>query len=102
MTRHKIHWTEPAIRDLLEMRSWIIADEPVTAERVARSIKETVDHLETLPYRGRPGRVPGTRELVPAGWPWIVVYEVMDDRVMILRALHGHKKKLSLNIELQT
>ena len=91
MTRYEIRWTEPAIRDLTEIRAWIAADEPVTAERVARSIKETVDHLETLPRRGRPGRVVGTRELVLAGWPWIVVYEVADDKVTVLRVLHGSR-----------
>ena len=91
MTGCHIRWTEPAIRDLAEIRAWIAADEQATAERGARAIKEAVDRLETLPRRGRPGRVVGTRELVLAGWPWIVVYEVADERVTVLRVLHGSR-----------
>jgi hypothetical protein len=37
-----------------------------------------------MPNRGRRGAEPGTRELVVAGLPYIVVYRVKDDAVEIL------------------
>lgn len=89
MIRHPVRWTEPAIRDLVGIRAWIAMDGPTTAQRVAVTIKEAVDKLETMPNRGRPGRVAGTRELILAGWPWIAVYEVTEGQVVVLRVLHG-------------
>jgi plasmid stabilization system protein ParE len=47
------------------------------------------DSLATLPRRGRPGRQPGTRELVALP-PYIVVYRIAeDDTVTILRIWHA-------------
>lgn len=45
------------------------------------------DSLEHLPRRGRPGRLPGTRELVSVQ-PFVIVYEVTTV-VEILRIWHG-------------
>jgi toxin ParE1/3/4 len=41
---------------------------------------------------GRIGRVPGTRELIVGGTPWIIVYRVRADAVEIIRVLHGAQK----------
>ena len=89
MIRHAILWTAPAIGDLAGIRAWIAMDDGMVADRIAMAIKDSADKLELLPNRGRPGRAVGTRELVLAGWPWIVVYEVGDGQVTILRVLHG-------------
>jgi plasmid stabilization system protein ParE len=35
------------------------------------------------------GRIPGTRELVVPGLPYIVLYEVADTAVQILHIYHG-------------
>jgi len=42
-----------------------------------------------FPNRGRQGRVEGTRELVLAPLPFIVVYRVKTDAVEIVRVYHG-------------
>ncbi|MDQ7827232.1 MAG: type II toxin-antitoxin system RelE/ParE family toxin [Candidatus Eremiobacteraeota bacterium] len=41
---------------------------------------------------GRPGRVPGTRELVVPGTKYIVAYRVRHRSLQILRVLHGARK----------
>jgi toxin ParE1/3/4 len=41
---------------------------------------------------GRAGRVPGTRELVIAGTPFIIPYRVAENTIQILRVLHGKRK----------
>ncbi|WP_313517846.1 type II toxin-antitoxin system RelE/ParE family toxin [Brevundimonas sp.] len=46
-----------------------------------------VDH----PGLGRVGRVPGTRELV-AHQNYVLVYDVVDDQVRILRVLHAARQ----------
>ena len=48
----------------------------------------TADSPATFPDRGRPGRVTETRELVVVR-PYIVVYGVHQDRIVILRIWHG-------------
>ncbi|HET6521471.1 MAG TPA: type II toxin-antitoxin system RelE/ParE family toxin, partial [Geminicoccaceae bacterium] len=48
--------------------------------------------LAQHPESGRPGRVPGTRELVVSGTPYIVPYRVQGNTVQILRVLHGARK----------
>ena len=53
-----------------------------------RRIREGVAHLRRHPELGRPGRITGTRELVVAGLPYLVVYRVNDSTVEVLRVLH--------------
>jgi predicted transcriptional regulator/plasmid stabilization system protein ParE len=53
---------------------------------------DTVQHLEDFPLLGRPGRSPGTRELMISHLPYLVVYSVDaadPQTVVILRVLHG-------------
>jgi len=56
---------------------------------VTRELILAGDSLALFPRRGRPGRAPGTRELVTVV-PYVIVYEVDEtDTVMILRVWHG-------------
>jgi toxin ParE1/3/4 len=41
-----------------------------------------------LPYRGRPGREEGTRELLFPPLPYIAVYRVNKDAIEVLRIYH--------------
>jgi toxin ParE1/3/4 len=41
---------------------------------------------------GRPGRVPGTRELVVSDTPFILPYRVRDSAVEILAVFHGARQ----------
>lgn len=38
---------------------------------------------------GRPGRVPGIRELVISNTPFIAAYAIENDRIVILAVYHG-------------
>jgi plasmid stabilization system protein ParE len=59
----------------------------LAASRVAVQLIAAADSLEHLPRRGRPGRLPGTRELVSVQ-PFVIVYEVRT-AIEILRIWHG-------------
>jgi toxin ParE1/3/4 len=48
--------------------------------------------LADNPHMGRPGRVPGTRELVVTRTPYIVPYRVRGDTLEILRVYHGARR----------
>ncbi len=87
-----IHWTQPANDDFLGIAGWIHARNPVAAASVGRRILNAVEQLRDFPLRGRPGRSPGTRELVISGLPYLVVYSVdsaAPPTVTLLRVLHG-------------
>ena len=87
-----IRWTKPANDDFLGIVAWIAANNPAAASRVGQRILDAVQHLEDFPLLGRPGRSPGTRELMISRLPYLVVYSVDaadPQTVVILRVLHG-------------
>ncbi|HEV7220504.1 MAG: type II toxin-antitoxin system RelE/ParE family toxin [Terriglobales bacterium] len=86
----KIRWTELAASDLTQICDYIEGHSTkTTARRVARSVYERAGALAQFAERGRQGRIPGTRELVFAGLPYLAVYRVNKNTVEILRILHG-------------
>lgn len=84
-----VRYSRQALADLEEARRYITLDRPAVAASVAASLRRAIDGLELFPDRGRPGRVPGTRELVVITTPFIVAYRVSDANVDILAILHG-------------
>ena len=59
------------------------------AARITLQIVGSVQQLAAFPMSGRPGRVPGTRELVISNTPFIAAYTVENDRIVILAVYHG-------------
>ena len=87
-----IVWSARAVRHLTRLRAVIARDRPVAAESVAATILDRVDRLALHPGLGRAGRVPGTRELVVQGTPYVVPYRVRDDRLEIIAVFHGRQQ----------
>jgi len=86
----KIRWSPLAADDLRRICERIERDNPDAARRVARTIYDGCGRLKDFPHSGRVSyRVPGRRELVFAGLPYIAVYRVTDDTVQISRIFHG-------------
>jgi toxin ParE1/3/4 len=86
-------WSPEAIADLAALRAYIAQDDPAAAQRIALHILHNVEALlPNHPGMGRPGRVPGTRELVIPKTPFIVPYRVEGDRIQILRVFHGARR----------
>jgi toxin ParE1/3/4 len=85
----RLHWTKPAAQDLYSIVRRIQHDNPDAAAKVAKTLYDGCGSLGKLPRRGRKGRIEGTRELVFAGLPYIVVYHIQDQNLEILRIYHG-------------
>jgi toxin ParE1/3/4 len=85
----QVRWTTLASDDLQRITARIMQDNPSAARQVARTLYDGGMSLETMPRRGRHGRIAGTHELVFA--PFIIVYRVNTDAdvVEILRIYHG-------------
>jgi len=88
----RLRWLRQALRNLDEEATYI-ADEDVTAARlVVKRVLDAVAQLEEQPGLGRPGRVPGTRELVVGHTRYIVPYSVRGETVEILRVFHTSRR----------
>ncbi|MBW2614635.1 MAG: type II toxin-antitoxin system RelE/ParE family toxin [Deltaproteobacteria bacterium] len=88
----KIRWLRLALADLDELMVYMARDNPEAAAKAAWKIWETTRTLSNHPAMGKPGRVPGTREMVVTGTSYIVPYRVVANEVQILRILHGSRK----------
>jgi toxin ParE1/3/4 len=85
----RVRWTTPAATDFTRIVERIREDNPSAAHHVAQTIYTAVAALRTFPHRGRIGLAADTRELVFAPWPYIVVYEIIEGDVQILRVRHA-------------
>jgi toxin ParE1/3/4 len=86
-------WSTAAIADLAQLRTYIAEDDPAAAQRVALHIAHNVETLlPANPRIGRPGRVPGTRELVIPKTPFIVPYRIVHGTIEVLRVYHGARR----------
>ena len=88
----RIVWRRRAQNDLRAARPYIARDNLKAAQKLVLHVLDAVDRLATQPHLGRPGRVPGTRELVVTGTPYIVPYRLKGREVQVLRAHHGARQ----------
>jgi toxin ParE1/3/4 len=88
-------WLDSAAADLDRILDYIEQESPQGALAMALDVRQGADVLlSEYPKAGRAGRRRGTRELVIASTPFIVVYRVRQKpvRVEIIRVLHGAQK----------
>ena len=86
---------EEALDDLQRIFAEIAEDNPRAAGDLVGRIFDKAERLATpgLAHMGRPGLDPGTRELIE--YPYIVVYEVHEDRgeIVVLYVVHGARDR---------
>jgi len=85
----RLRWTEEAAADLERIADYLFENAPGRAPELIREIYHAPSALLKFPWRGRPGKKSGTRELVLAPLPFIIVYVVSDDVVRVVRIMHG-------------
>jgi toxin ParE1/3/4 len=88
----RVRWLRAALANLEAEADYIAEDNPAAADRLVQRIFRATDLLAKNPAMGRPGRVPGTRELVIADTSYIIPYRVRANAVEILRVFHGARK----------
>ncbi len=85
----RIEWLPEAERNLAAQLEWVAERNPRAAIDMGDAIFSAIDRLADHPAMARPGRVAATRELVILGTPYVVVYRIEPDAVVIMRILHG-------------
>ena len=95
----RVRWTTDAADDLERICDYIAESRPESARRVAQltpasaqSVVERIGTLETFPHLGRPGRVQGTREIAFPPLPFVAIYEVREEQIILLRILHAAQR----------
>jgi toxin ParE1/3/4 len=88
----QVRWLRTALRNLDEEAAYIAADDPQAAQLVVERVLNAVEMLAAHPALGRPGRVPGTRELVVANTRYLVPYRVRGQVVEVLRVFHTSRR----------
>ena len=83
----ELRWTRKALENLDQIAAYIGQDKPTRASTFVGEIKEKTELLAAFPALGRPGRVPGTRELV-VHENYVLPYRVKGDTVQIIRVQH--------------
>ena len=89
----KLRWQVSAVSDLANIRDYIATDSPSAARNVVNRVFRSVERLRMFPASGRLGQVPGTREVVVPGLPYIVVYTHDDVSVEVVAVFHGAQKR---------
>jgi addiction module RelE/StbE family toxin len=87
----KVVWLAPSRQDLADIIHYVAEDNPQAAIELDDDILSAAAGLNSFPQRGRPGRVEGTRELIVRK-NYIVVYKLLEDKVLILTVLHAARQ----------
>lgn len=83
----RVLWTLSAERDRADIVDFIAQDNPLAAIRMDELFGTAVGRLAEHPLMGRPGQIPGTREMI-LHESYRLVYEVQADTVWILALVH--------------
>jgi toxin ParE1/3/4 len=89
----EIVWSPLALARLQEIRAYIALDNPEAAERLTTRLVSVVQALTDFPMLGRPGADPETRELVVGGTPYIILYQVKHNCILIRTVWHASQKR---------
>lgn len=89
----RVRWLRAALSNLDDEATYIAADNPKAAQMVVDRVLTAVAILQEQPGIGRPGRVPGTRELVVPDTHYLVPYRVRGDVVEILRVFRTSRRQ---------
>ncbi len=89
-----IIWRVAALDDLDEAIAYIEHHDRTAADRYRTKLIAAGESLRDFPHRGRPGDLPGRREVTTVP-PYIITYEVEDDTVFILSIRHGRRRPLA-------
>jgi addiction module RelE/StbE family toxin len=88
----RVDWLREARRNLEQEADYLAGKNPAAAHAMLQTIQAAVALLAEQPGSGRPGRVPGTRELVIPGYPYLIPYRVRGESLQVLRVFHTSRK----------
>ena len=85
----RLEWSQHAIQDRSDIYEFVEQRSPNAALWIDTRIGQQLVTLLRFPRAGRPGRVPGTRELVITRTPYIAAYRPLPTRIRVLAIFHN-------------
>jgi toxin ParE1/3/4 len=92
----KLAWSARALRELRAQREYIARTQPAAAASIAEHIVSATDRLTIYPTYGRRATWDASgqiRELVIAGTPFVVLYALADETIIVVRVLHAAQQR---------
>lgn len=83
----RLIWTPQALQDRADVWDYIAEDNPLAAVRMDELFSTAATRLIEHPKLGRPGKIQGTRELIPHE-SYRLVYEISAETIWILTLVH--------------
>ena len=88
----KLRWTPRAVADMEEISDYLVAVSPQAWEHLLLRVERLTGTILDFPLMGKAGLLPGTREFVLSGTPYILVFQLKDDSVVILSVRDGRMR----------
>lgn len=82
----QVQWTALAERDRQSILGYFTEGDQEAIDAKEFRLSKHIENLARHPELGRPGRIPGTRELVVDD-SQLLIYEILGDAVLVLRML---------------
>lgn len=79
----KLRYTLPALADLDSLLAYVADTSPQGARRVQKRLQHVIDLLLVQPKMGVPTHDPSIRRLTALPYPFLILYEVADDEIII-------------------
>jgi toxin ParE1/3/4 len=89
----RVVWTREAQDDVHDAFAYIALDKPDAAGRVVARLTEAGEKLAQMPRWGRIRQSPNSREVAVPGLPYVLVYELIEETVVIQRVMHGARRR---------
>ncbi|HVA90534.1 MAG TPA: type II toxin-antitoxin system RelE/ParE family toxin [Chloroflexota bacterium] len=87
-----VSFLRQALRNLEEIHAYYATrPNPAHAHEVLTDIRAQIERLAQYPAYGRSGKKVNTRELIIRRYPYIAVYRVVGERVVIIRVHHARR-----------
>lgn len=89
----RLRWTLLALRDFEQAHDFIAVDDPEAAQRIAKRVFDATQTLLKFPRIGRVGQDEDTREWMIPKTPYMLVYMIREDEIVILRVWHMSQER---------
>lgn len=80
--------TRQALADLDDIAAFLLSEYPAEAPQVEMAFREIFGLVAEFPGIGRPGPIPGTKEMPLRRYPYVVIFYPEATHVTILRVFH--------------
>lgn len=88
MRTMRLKWSDLARSQFVDQFRFIAERNPAAAEKIRDKLRDAADRMRMHPQIGKTGRCAGTRELLAAGTPLVIVYVLAQEEIRIVAVLH--------------